>query len=96
MNLRDAARGESCDVRVPDTCNNDPQTTVLAHYRVVGISGMGFKSPDLIGAHACSACHDAVDGRIRTLYTKQELRLMHLEGVIRTQAKLIGRGQIKW
>lgn len=96
MNLRDAARGESCDVRVPETCNNDPETTVLAHYRVIGISGAGMKSPDLIGAHACSACHDAIDGRSRTLFTRAELRLMHLEGVARTQAKLIERGVVKW
>lgn len=95
-NLRNEAQGETCEVRVPECCNSDQETTVLAHYRVVGISGMGMKSPDLIAAHACSRCHDAVDGRIRTLFTRQELRLMHLEGVARTQAKLIERGIVKW
>lgn len=95
MNLRDAARGEPCMVRSP-VCNYNPLTTVLAHYRQIGISGMSMKSPDLIGAWACSACHDLIDGRTRTELDKNDLRLMHLQGVVRTQAELIRRGRIKW
>lgn len=35
---------------------------------------------------ACSSCHDLIDGRVKTSdYTKEELRLMHAEGVFRTQ-----------
>lgn len=95
-NLRAEAQGDTCDIRVPTICNGDPETTVLCHFRIAGISGMGMKSPDLIGAHGCSACHDAVDGRSKTPYTRDELRRFHLEGVIRTQAKLIERGIVKW
>lgn len=90
-NLRNAAQGEPCMVRSL-VCNFDPQTTVLAHYRLIGVSGIGTKSPDLIGAWACSACHDLVDGRAKTELSKNDLRLMHLHGVIRTQAELIRRG----
>ncbi|EGX06785.1 hypothetical protein ECSTECMHI813_1399 [Escherichia coli STEC_MHI813] len=37
-------------------------------------------------AIACSSCHDLIDGRVKTIdYTKEELRLMHAEGVFRTQ-----------
>ena len=95
MHLRAAARGEPCMVRSP-VCNYNPLTTVLAHYRQIGISGMSMKSPDLIGAWACSACHDLIDGRTRTELDKNDLRLMHLQGVVRTQAELIRRGRIKW
>lgn len=95
MNLRDAARGEPCMVRSA-LCNCDPLTTVLAHYRMIGISGMGMKSPDLIGAWACSACHDLVDGRTHTALSKDDLRLMHLHGVVRTQAELVRREIVKW
>jgi hypothetical protein len=94
-NLRDAARGEPCMIRSP-VCNYDPLTTVLAHYRMNGISGIGLKSPDLIGAWACSACHDLVDGRTKTPIPKDELRLMHLQGVVRTQNELVRREMVKW
>jgi len=82
-------------VRSP-VCNFNPETTVLAHYRLVGISGIGMKSPDLVGAWACSACHDLVDGRTRTELDKNDLRLMHLHGVVRTQAELVRRGIVRW
>ena len=91
-NLRQEARGEACEIRSP-VCNYDPETTVLAHYRLIGISGMGMKSPDLIAAHACSDCHDLVDGRRHLAALKRtDVQLLHLQGVVRTQAKLIKRG----
>lgn len=32
------------------------------------------------------ACHDVIDGRVKTKeYTHEELRLMHAEGILRTQ-----------
>ena len=48
---------------------------------------MGMKAPDESAAIGCSGCHDLVDGREQTdLYTKDEIRLMHYEGVLRTIA----------
>ena len=82
---RDAARGMPCMVRVPDFCNGDPDTTVLAHYRLAGTCGSGMKPHDEQAAWACSSCHDAIDGRIKTGYSRDQLRLMHAEGVFRTQ-----------
>lgn len=81
---RRAAAGKPCLVRIPGACNGDPATVVLAHYSLAGVSGRGFKSPDYMGAYCCSSCHDAVDGRARTQFTKDELRKMHAEGVFRT------------
>jgi len=69
-------------VRIPYFCSHDPATVVLAH---LGGAGMGIKSPDIHGAFACSDCHDILDGRKPSGYTKEQLRLMHLDGVIRTQ-----------
>lgn len=83
---RQEARGKPCMIRIPGICNRDPTTTVLAHYRLAGTCGTGTKPDDAQGAWACSWCHDAVDGRIRTDFTRTELRLMHAEGVMRTQA----------
>lgn len=52
-----------------------------------GTCGTGCKPDDTQGAIACSACHDLIDGRKKTTdYTRDELRLMHAEGVLRTLA----------
>lgn len=80
--LREFAKGRECQIRLP-CCNGDPATVVLAHYRLSGLCGMGSKPENLIGAHSCSACHDAVDRRDRTL-EKDYVRLAHAEGVLRT------------
>lgn len=93
-NLRKEARGRECQVRIYGICNGNPETTVLAHYRMAGICGTGMKPDDLIGAWACSACHDEIDRRTMILDNK-DARLYHLEGVIRTQAVLLKEGKIK-
>jgi len=89
MNLRKEACGRDCMIRLPGICNHDPDTTVLAHVRLSGVSGMGMKSPDLLGAWACSACHDVVDRRVKTTIDIGEIRLAHLEGMVRTINQLI-------
>lgn len=80
-------------VRIYGVCNGNPETTVLAHYRMAGICGTGMKPDDLIGAWACSACHDEIDRRTHNLDNK-DARLYHLEGVIRTQAILLKEGRL--
>ena len=70
MNLRKAARGQDCTLRILGVCNYEPETTVLCHVRKLG-GGMtesaqrsaGQKPPDSHGVWACSACHDTLDGR---------------------------------
>jgi hypothetical protein len=80
MNLRKAARGRGCMIRLPGICNHNSETTVLAHVRLAGVSGMGIKADDLLGAWACSACHDAIDRRSHTDLDRDAVRLAHLEG----------------
>ncbi|MCY1297302.1 putative nuclease YbcO [compost metagenome] len=92
--LTKAARGRECQVRIPGICNGNPETTVLAHYRLAGTCGTSMKPNDLQGAWACSACHDACDGRAKTEYSHDELRLMHAEGVVRTIDILVREGKV--
>jgi hypothetical protein len=94
--LTKAARGRDCQVRVPDVCNHNPETTVLAHYRLAGTCGMGSKPNDFQGAWACSACHDYVDGRggSRRAGDREQARQLHAEGVMRTQDILIREGRV--
>lgn len=94
--LTKAACGRDCQVRVPGVCNGNPETTVLAHYRLAGTSGMGCKPNDFQGAWACSACHDYVDGRRGSRRADDRLvaRQLHAEGVMRTQDILIREGKV--
>jgi hypothetical protein len=71
-------------VRLIGICNHNPETTVLAHIRMPGISGIGMKADDLLGAWACSSCHDAIDRRSHTDLDRDYVRLAHLEGMART------------
>jgi len=95
MSLRKEAKGRGCTVRLPGICNFNSETVVLAHIRVVGVSGMGMKSPDLLGAWACSACHDEIDGRTRKSgLSRDELRLAHYDGMARTICQLDKEGLV--
>ena len=94
MNLRNEARHRPCQIRLPG-CDGGGETTVLAHYRLSGYAGVGFKSPDIMGAWACYHCHDIVDGR-RSVgeATRTDIRLAHAEGVLRTIHKLSEEGKL--
>lgn len=73
-------------VRIPGVCNFNPETTVLAHYRLAGYCGGSMKPDDDMGAWACSACHDVIDARVRlpAEWSRDAIDLMHAEGVMRT------------
>jgi hypothetical protein len=73
-------------VRLPG-CDGGGETTVLAHVRIIGVSGMGLKSEDLLGAWACAPCHRLVD-------TDRRHQLDFLNAVIRTQAALVKEGVV--
>lgn len=95
--IREAARGQECQVRIPTICNFNNSTTILAH-RPGGT--MGRKTPDYHGAFCCSACHDVIDGRSQnypngTQIDIMTVRVWFLEGVFRTQEILRGMGLIK-
>jgi uncharacterized CHY-type Zn-finger protein len=90
--IRKSARGEDCQIRIPGVCTFDPDETVLAHD---GGAGIAMKSNDIHSAYACYRCHMAVDGHIKTMYTKTELQLMFYDGMVRTQLILIEKGLIK-
>ncbi|WP_323885637.1 nuclease domain-containing protein [Aeromonas veronii] len=61
--LRDDARGQLCKLQLPGVCMGGTDTTVLAHLPSAP-HGMALKGDDLVAVEACSACHDAIDGRL--------------------------------
>ena len=52
------ARNQSCTLRIPGVCCGDPEKVVLAHAHG---AGMGIKTNDKLGCHACHPCHDWLD-----------------------------------
>ncbi len=94
--LRKLARNRECQIRVPGYCSGDPATVVLCHYRMPGMSGAGFKSPDWLGAYGCYACHAVVDRQTRTGFEVTECNLMLAEAVFRTLAILEREGIRLW
>ena len=94
--LREEAKGRDCCVRIPGICNKNPETVVLAHLnnkRLFGV-GVGQKVPDIFGAWACSACHDAVDSRNFGICDYDVVKVAFYEGVFRTQNILLQEGKI--
>ena len=90
-----SARGKDCTIRIPGHCKPAPdnETTVLCH---VNGGGMASKHHNMHGAYGCNVCHDIVDGRhpVRE-FSHDDIKLMHLEGVIRTQIIMIDEGILK-
>ncbi len=91
MNLRKEAQGRLCQIRLPNYCSHDPETVVLCH---LPGGGMGKKRHDIHAALGCWRCHQVVDGREQTEYSADEIRLMFLEAVIRTQEIWLQEGLI--
>jgi len=89
--ITDSARGMDCQIR-SGACNGNSETTVFAH---LGGGGMGTKNSDLIGAYACSSCHDLVDGRVQSQYSPDYVKIVFYEGVFRTQKMLLDLGLVK-
>jgi hypothetical protein len=88
--LRKLAKGQNCQIRLP-CCNHNPETVVLCHFRLSGISGLGMKSPDAIASWGCSACHQFVDS-----HKDETTQLAFAHGVLRTINALIEDQVISW
>jgi len=84
-NLRELARGQPCQIRIPGHCTHNTEETVLCH---APGGGMGTKTSDLQGAWGCYACHALVDGAVKSSYSRDEILLMFYEGMSRTLAEV--------
>lgn len=89
--LTKSARGQDCQVRIPNVCNHNPDTVVLAH---LNGGGGGMKHDDIHGAYACSTCHAWLDGGYVHHFNRDYRDLLHLEAVIRTQIIMLDKGLI--
>ena len=92
--IRNSARGEDCQVRIPGICNFNPETTIPAHIGHGG--GTGMKAADLEIAYCCSDCHDLIDDRVNSVrFTRDAILVMAFEGAARTRSILVNKGLIE-
>jgi hypothetical protein len=76
-------------------CDGGGETTVLAHYRASGISGLGVKSPSILGAWSCYNCHMVCDGQIKSDLSYDDRELALLRGIARTINQLVKEGAVR-
>jgi len=89
--IKDSARGEDCSLRLIGTCNNNSETTILAH--IGRDRGTAIKCNDTFAIYACSACHDAIDGRASyDSLANPNIQEDLLRALEETQSKLIDKG----
>lgn len=85
--IRKSARGEDCSLRLGNCSSNE--TVILAH---IGRNrGMGIKCADYMAVYACSNCHDIIDGRVKSEYTKDQLNTEKLRALEETLGKLFNK-----
>lgn len=88
--IRKSARSECCSLRLGQ-CSSD-ETVVLAH---IGHNrGMGIKCADYMAVYACSNCHDVIDGRVKSDYSRDELNTEKLRALEETLGKLVNKGLV--
>lgn len=93
--LRKSARGQMCTLQIYPYCNNNKETTVLAHIPS-NYKGLGMKSPDYFGVYACHNCHDVIDGRTKTDLSKEEILRCQLRALEKTWERMIEAGLISY
>ena len=91
--LRDSARGEECTVQIVGVCNYQSETTVLAHLPDES-KGMGKKADDFSACYSCSACHDALDRRVRSGALESECEWYMRRAMTRTIRRLYEKNLI--
>lgn len=95
--IRESARGQECQVRIPGVCSHDPAKTIWSHYSgQAGGKGVGRKSIDEAGAYACTACDSVYDGQSKRPagMSRQDVDLAWADGHIRSLVILKQKGLI--
>jgi hypothetical protein len=87
-----SAKGQPCTARFPGICCNDDATTVWAHLNGARFGkGVMIKAHDILGFHACYACHYYFDvgHGTRPLLSDEELVTYVLGAVCETYVRLV-------
>lgn len=92
--LRDSSKDKPCTFQIVGTCNYNWATTVPCHVPDES-HGMALKATDLALADGCSACHDAVDGRVPCPEYSEHKDFYLRRAMLRTWGRWLDEGLIK-
>jgi hypothetical protein len=95
--IRKSARGETCQIRIPNVCSHNPEETIWAHANGSAAGkGIGMKAIDECGAFSCARCHDVYDRRASTPrgMTRQDIESYFADGHYRSLVILKEKGLI--
>jgi hypothetical protein len=87
-----SSKGQSCSARFPGICCGDDATTVWAHLNGARFGkGAMIKAHDILGFHACFACHSYYDvgHGTRPLLSSEQLLQCVLGAVCETYVRLV-------
>lgn len=93
--IRDSARNEDCQLRLPGVCRNRTDTTVWAHSNLLAHGkGKSMKADDRYGCYACFDCHAVLDGNTRMPdhLTRAIVLECFMEGMDRSRKALHEKG----
>ena len=76
--VQKSARGETCTLQIAGVCNHDTETTVLCHVSFNYGTGKRIRPNERNAVYGCSACHDAIDGRV----VKFDLNTADIETIV--------------
>jgi len=82
--LTKSAKGQLCQMRIPNACTHDPEKVALCHIRKPFNAGTGMRPNDLHAFFGCSVCHDIFDGRQNSEWSRAQLDSMALDAHLRT------------
>jgi len=85
--IRESAKGEVCSLRLSPMCTDEYGAVVLCH--IGKRRGIAIKCTDNMAVYGCNHCHDIIDGRVKSEFSKIELEAEKLRALEETQAKLI-------
>src|SRR5690606_3575678 len=88
---RKSAKGKDCTLCLPG-CPNATETSVLAHLRMFGGGGTGYKPHDSEAVIADMHCHDMLDGRAVCPVAEPELYEYIVRALIRTHRIMRAEG----
>ena len=87
--IRESAKGEMCSLRLSPMCTDEYGAVVLCH--IGKRRGIAIKCTDNMAVYGCNHCHDIIDGRVKSEFSKLELESEKLRALEETQAKLIDK-----
>lgn len=96
--IRESARNEDCQVRIPGICKFSSEFTVWSHAPFgSGGKGRSIKALDVCGAYACTACDAVIDRQQKPPpgYTREQIELDWFHGHLRSLVILSQKGLIR-